>query len=221
MSEPEKFLDRWSRRKRDAAEMPAPAEAKPAAATPSPDSAAKEKVSEPAFDPASLPPIESIGADSDIAAFLKPGVPPELTRAALRRAWSADPAIRDFIGLIENPWDFNDPHAVPGFGPMPAGEDIGRLLAQAIGERPAAETDAPRQVAQPPENPNENRLTRTDLPSPQQLSDAESAPDQGLAAVAKDPVQRSEEDTAMQNNSGEAEGSPPSRRRGHGGALPK
>jgi Protein of unknown function (DUF3306) len=42
---------------------------------------------EPAFDVTKLPPIESITADSDIRAFLAPGVPPELTRAALRRAW--------------------------------------------------------------------------------------------------------------------------------------
>ncbi|MGH6728375.1 MAG: DUF3306 domain-containing protein [Pseudolabrys sp.] len=79
-----------------------------------------------------------------------PGAAPELTRAALRRAWSADPAIRDFIGLIGNAWDFNDPRGVPGIGPMPAGEDVGRLLAQAIREWPAAENDAPRQVALTP-----------------------------------------------------------------------
>src|ERR1700730_16737421 len=56
-----------------------------------------------------VPSIESIVAESDVRAFLAPGVPPELTRAALRRAWSADPKIRDFIGLSENSWDFNDP----------------------------------------------------------------------------------------------------------------
>ena len=54
------------------------------------------------FDIASLPPIESIDADTDVTAFLRPGVPPDLTRAALRRAWSTDPAIRDFVGLVEN-----------------------------------------------------------------------------------------------------------------------
>jgi Protein of unknown function (DUF3306) len=54
-----------------------------------------------------LPPIESIGAGSDIRAFLAPGVPAELTRAALRRAWMVDPAIDDFVGLSENPEDFS------------------------------------------------------------------------------------------------------------------
>jgi hypothetical protein len=35
------------------------------------------------------------------------------------RALLADPAIRNFIGLTENAYDFTDPHGVPGFGPMP------------------------------------------------------------------------------------------------------
>jgi hypothetical protein len=41
--------------------------------------------------------------------------PADLTRATLRRAWSADPAMRGFIGLSENSWDFNATDGVPGF----------------------------------------------------------------------------------------------------------
>jgi hypothetical protein len=52
----------------------------------------------PAFNTA-LPPIESIGSGSDIRAFLEPGVPEELTGAALRRAWVVDPTIHDFVGV--------------------------------------------------------------------------------------------------------------------------
>jgi hypothetical protein len=66
------------------------------------------------FNAASLPPIESIGAQSDIRPFLQPGVPQELTRAALRRAWVTDPAIHDFVGLSENCWDFDARDDVPG-----------------------------------------------------------------------------------------------------------
>ena len=110
----------------------------------------------PPFDPASLPPIESIGAESDIRAFLQAGVPPDLSRAALRRAWSADPAIRDFIGLVENGWDFNDPNGIPGFGPISA-DEVARLLAQVIGAPPAsAETSAPQQAARVPGNAEQN-----------------------------------------------------------------
>ncbi len=58
---------------------------------------------------ATLPPIESIGAGSDISAFLAPGVSEELKLAALRRAWSVDPTTHDFIGLSENSRDMSPP----------------------------------------------------------------------------------------------------------------
>ena len=35
------------------------------------------------------------------------------------RVLIADPAIRNFIGLAENSYNFTDPNAVPGFEPMP------------------------------------------------------------------------------------------------------
>jgi len=80
-------------------------------------------------DTASLPPSGSIGAASDIRPFLEPGVPEDLARVALRRAWAADPAIRDFIGLSENSWDFNAPDAVPGSGSAVT-QGTGRLPAE-------------------------------------------------------------------------------------------
>ena len=71
MSEPEKFLDRWSRRKREAADvpaqicqrrLPATAEPKDIAKAPPPDAETKAAAAEVPFDPASLPPIELITA---------------------------------------------------------------------------------------------------------------------------------------------------------------
>jgi hypothetical protein len=82
------------------------------------------------FDPVSLPSIDAIAADTDIVAFLKSGVPTELRRAALRRAWTSDPAIRDFIGIAENQWDFNDPNGISGFGRLDATESGVIFLAQ-------------------------------------------------------------------------------------------
>jgi Protein of unknown function (DUF3306) len=128
----EDFLKRWSRRKRDVAK-------EEAARTPAPDAAEAPEPSAPdetetQFDPASLPPIESITALSDVTAFLQTGVPAELTRAALRRVWTADPAIRDFVGLAENAWDFTDPNAMPGFGPLEATEEVRRMIARVVGE---------------------------------------------------------------------------------------
>ena len=97
---------------------------------------------ESSFDAANLPPIESIGAASDIRRFLAPRVPADLTRAALRRAWSTDPAIRDFIGLSENSWDFNAQDGVPGFGSLTP-----QRLARMNGE---AESSGTERVARVP-----------------------------------------------------------------------
>jgi hypothetical protein len=122
MSEEENLLLRWARLKQaaKAADQIDGASARPGAmAGP-----------EAPFDPASLPSIESIAADTDIIGFLRAGVPAELTRAALRRAWTSDPAIRDFIGIAENQWDFNDPNAIPGFGPLVPTESGVDILAQ-------------------------------------------------------------------------------------------
>jgi hypothetical protein len=116
----EQFLARWSRRKQEAKAAqaePAPETAAEAQGSSSPDRAdAEPVVSESELS--NLPPVESIDAATDIRAFLRQGIPQELSRAALRRAWSADPAIRDFVGLAENAWDFNDPNAMAGFGPL-------------------------------------------------------------------------------------------------------
>jgi len=147
MSEPEDFLTRWSRRKRapaDAAASPAqPAErdAAPAPAAigtqqpaaPLPTGEPTSSATEAAVDLSKLPALDSITAVTDIRPFLAPGVPAELTRAALRRVWTTDPSIRDFIGLAENQWDFTAPEGAPGFGTLADTEQIRRLVAKVIG----------------------------------------------------------------------------------------
>src|SRR5258708_29713419 len=59
-------------------------------------------------------------------------------RAAMRRGWSSDPVIRDFIGLSENWWDFNALDGVPGFGSLTP-EDIQRLAHAVQGAGAAGE----------------------------------------------------------------------------------
>jgi hypothetical protein len=153
MSDLEGFLRRWSRRKRDAA-VPAPDDAAVEAPPPEPEGeparpAASPDAADgaPVFDPASLPPLESITAETDMRAFLAPGVPAELTRAALRRAWVADPQIRDFIGLAENQWDFTASDGMHGFGQLGV-EEARALVAEimgtgGVGPPPAAVAEAP------------------------------------------------------------------------------
>jgi len=91
-----------------------------------------------ALDPETLPSLDSIGPKTDIGPFLQPGVPGDLRLAALRRAWSADPAIRDSRGMAENDWDFMATGAVFGFGELEPDLD-GRMLAQVIGENPRSD----------------------------------------------------------------------------------
>ena len=93
----------------------------------------------PSFDATNLPPIKSIGTGSNIRPFLASGVPADLMRAALRRAWSTDLAIRDFIGLSENSWDFNAPGGVPGFGSLTTNGPR-QLLARMTGEAESLNT---------------------------------------------------------------------------------
>ena len=85
-------------------------------------------------DLANLPSIDSITATTDVRPFLAPGVPLQLVRAALRRAWVMDPRIRDFRGLQENNWDFNDPRGIPGFGPLESSWKVEIVAARVFGE---------------------------------------------------------------------------------------
>jgi hypothetical protein len=143
MSEIENFISRWSRlkgapelkRKPEVVDL-CEADVSSAAATGAASEGAgadTQRRAAPAFDPASLPPIDSITALTDIRPFLQLGVPVELTRAALRRTWVSDPAIRNFIGVAENQWDFTDPAAIPGFGPLQDSSAESGFIAQALG----------------------------------------------------------------------------------------
>ncbi|MCA3352524.1 MAG: DUF3306 domain-containing protein [Roseomonas sp.] len=191
--ENEGFLSRWSRRKRAVVEgrapeeptLPAPLEAKPEAPPAEP---------EDDFDPNSLPSIDSLTIESDFKAFLHRKVPLELRSAALRRAWSLDPAIRDFIGPADYAWDFNAPDGVPGFA-LELGGDAMKLLSHALGldapaPKPAAET--PDEAVATAEAPAPEAP-----PEPPSLAIAEAAPE--AEAPPEPPVERP---------------------RRHGGALP-
>jgi hypothetical protein len=192
--ESEDFLSRWSRLKHES------------------ESAVPDKLPDvdappvAASDPAVLPSLESIVADSDIRPFLDAHVPPELTSAALRRAWAADPVIRDFIGIAENQWDFNDHAAMPGFGPLQAtdylvDQALGRLIhgAQVTPESPDA--------VGPP------------LPSPEPRS-AEPADEIARLAVAPPDDSPLPAHQGLETAGVEAMPGPPAAR-SHGGALPK
>ncbi|UQR62385.1 DUF3306 domain-containing protein [Bradyrhizobium sp. C-145] len=152
MSNDLEFLARWSRRKHHAATeiTQSKSEHAPDDLVPSAASLAPGEIRLP-FDPTSFPRIESIAAESNIRAFLGAGVPVDLARAALRRVWSLDPAIRDFVGLSENSWDFNASGAMTGFGPID-GEEVGRLLTRLVGEPDTIAAAVHRSLSASPAN---------------------------------------------------------------------
>jgi hypothetical protein len=214
----EEFLARWSRRKREAKVT---ADAPPrtqTAETPNPPPIAAENPAE--VDLSSLPPIDSITAASDVTAFLRQGIPPELSRAALRRAWAADPAIRDFVGLAENAWDFNDPHAMPGFGPLDCSEEqLGALVDRIVGgvrgaadsltSATAEQKDTCQSANSDHERPLESRASAAvaDL-SPAEEFSSDQPPSAPAAVQPEAPLSVESDQTA-------------NLRRTHGSALPR
>lgn len=150
MSDPDNFLSRWSRRKREAGLRPEKGEEAPPASASEGEVNSGRPISSPAapseipeFDVSKLPPIDSISADTDISVFMQKGVPSALRDAALRRVWSADPAIRDFIGPNENFWDAAGPDGIAGFGDLAPGFDVKRMVAELFGETKPEAADSP------------------------------------------------------------------------------
>ncbi|MFL5266114.1 MAG: DUF3306 domain-containing protein [Stellaceae bacterium] len=217
MSGDESFFPRWSRRKRSAGvtarQSAKPENAADSAASKTSTTARPAEETQSLFDPGSLPTICSIGSGSDVRPFLAAGVPADLTRAALRRAWSADPAIRDFIGLSENSWDFNVLGGVPGFGSLTA-EETRRLVAQVMenSARPAVERLSDDK-APPPDAPG--RQATDSMPHQMKIT-------RDTDADHRNPATHPQaSNIAMQHEKGARKLRSPSLRPRHGGALPR
>jgi len=199
MNDPDNFLTRWSRRKRAADAQPESDDKSGEGAvrggeqrpdTPVSLPSASPASPGPEFDVSSLPPVDSIGAETDISAFMQKGVPAALRHAALRRAWSADPAIRDFVGPNENYWDAAGPDGIPGFGDLDPSLDVKRLVSELFGEtepeRTEGETPTFASASSPPAQIGDTPAPSQDTP-PQdnenvaaQQEVAESKPDKKI-----------------------------------------
>lgn len=215
MNDPDNFLSRWSRRKQEAGEgKEKKNETGERAAAPTPENEQGKPTGTgappvPEFDVESLPPIESISAETDITAFMRSGVPETLKHAALRRAWASDPVIRDFVGLNENFWDAAGPDGIPGFGDLDPKLDVRRMVSELFGE-------SPRQNAQP--EPEANRAADSSaLPTNNPLDTAD--PPKATLPPAENLPQR-DENVAVQIEPSESVSEKKISRR-HGGALPQ
>lgn len=196
----EGFLSRWSRRKREARERGEPAAADPAPAPPPAEPAVAPVEAEEPVDLSTLPKLEDLTPASDITGFLRKGVPSALRHAALRRMWSLDPAIRDYIGPVDYGWDWNTPGGVPDY------------VAE-LGETPEI-----RQLV-------ERMLTPAPRPSPPPRPDPEQAPaPPAEPAPAPEPPSAVAADRPAAAPAASAEAPAatcaPSARPRHGGAMP-
>ena len=191
--------------------------------SPEPPAALAQDENRLPFDPASLPTIESIGAESNIRAFLEAGVPGDLARAALRRAWSLDPAIRDFVGLSENSWDFNAPGTMAGFGPID-GEEVGRLLTRLLGEPDtiAAAVHPPviSPLAEDSQSQQANPIRSSNRGNQHRIDGARYQLSQLWMRSTSPAVQHATTKLASPRGSMSAECRSAIPRRSHGGALP-
>ncbi len=205
----ESFLARWSRRKRSGEPETDPKHKADAPATPA--DAEPAVPGEAAFDLTKLPRIEDLTPTSDFAQFLQKGVPEDLKRLALRRAWSLDPAIRDFIEVAENQYDWNVVGGAPGFGELDAGTDLKALLLQATGRPPEPrEASAEAPADGHPADQSVAVETIADL----QVAGPASAAVADETATGDDRLP-----DAAPADSISAGHPPPSRRGRHGGAL--
>jgi Protein of unknown function (DUF3306) len=170
-SEGNDFLSRWSRRKIEMRREKPPVAAPAPVALPEPEDAQAVSGEEAALTPeelAALPSIEELTPDTDITVFLRKGVPEFLKNAALRRMWSLDPAIRDYVGDARDySYDWNVPGGVPGNGPLPPGDDVEAMVGRMFGDRPSlserlqatAEEELAREA--PPVRETQNNFGRT------------------------------------------------------------
>ncbi len=223
MNEPENFLTRWSRRKQEIEqqrqETIAPDEQREDAAAPDRPSSSVPHAepapgkSEAELDLTTLPLIDSIGAGTDVRAFLQKGVPLDLTRAALRRAWTSDPTIRDFIEVAENQWDFATGSDIPGFGPLEPSEELRRMV-EAMFEPPASKASLPGELRD--QDAEKTLISEARLQDTSPQEDANSAPTPMQTENEESGTDQNEKNIAMQQDSELL----PTRHR-HGGALPE
>jgi hypothetical protein len=216
------FLARWSRRKREASRSEPGAasgdadparrdlppdvqddERSPASISPAPDEAAEPAMTEAEL--AALPKIEEISEETDIAAFFRKGVPDSLRNAALRRMWSVDPAIRDYVGDARDyAWDWNTPGSVPGSGPLLPGDDAEEVLRTLFSNRsdqmaekivgPAVESGQPspddsKVVDEPASRPDRHAAAQQNENRPAGQSSGEPSESQAVSTTTTGPTE--------------------------------
>jgi len=205
--EDEPFLQRWSRRKADAAK-PAVDDADPDTAdadvqtaslgnaplTRTGDKGADgEEATE--IDLSALPDLDSLGADSDFSVFMQNGIPEELQKRALQKLWQLDPSFGHIDGLLEYGEDFT--------GTGLATEVVNTIYRVGKGMRTDDEIEAAAAAGTEAEAETET-ATDTDVaatsPEPAEDEPAEPAEQPDEAAPDPDDDTTAEHQTAEKRN---------------------
>ena len=196
------FLERWSRRKLARTDEPGPEpDREPEDAAPAAEAPAEETLDEAEL--ARLPSLESFTLKTDLAPFLRKGVPHALRNAAMRKMWMLDPAIRDHKDLaVDYAWDWNTPGGVPGNSGTISRDSVARMM-ESLNPEPKEPATS---VVEPAENAAEQPV----------VASAEGEQPEALAGLPQEREGRSarlapEADPAADR---------PSRPRRHGGAAP-
>lgn len=210
------FLSGWSRRKlaakRQEAEPAPSVEAEP----PLPEVAPEEFIDAELV--AALPSLDEITAGFDIKPFLAKGVPASLKNAAMRRLWSANPSVRDYVDpAMDYAWDWNAPGGVPGGGGVLTEESVAKMVRDLIGKGPDAQAETPDDPL--PEVTQAQIGEGQDLPVPEV-----GEPEAALDDAPPDPVRRTDVKTVPKDEtiakSAPHDGTKVTQRR-HGGAAPQ
>jgi hypothetical protein len=143
------FFSRWSKRKRAVPPAHPPAR-EPAGSEVAPHS---EELSGgetlPPEELAKLPSLESLTAQTDLTQFLRAGVPMVMRKAALRRMWSLDTNIRDYVSEArEYAYDWNAVGGVPGNGPLLPTDDIKAMLRDIFDGTPVEDVEPEQTTAE-------------------------------------------------------------------------
>ena len=141
------FLERWSRRKLAEGREP---ELEPEAEQPAEEAGSAGEPDEEVLDEeelAKLPSLESFTVKTDLAPFLRRGVPQVLKNAAMRKMWMLDPAVRDHVDFaVDYAWDWNTPGGVPGNSGTISQDSITRMM-DALNPKPESEPESEPEAA--------------------------------------------------------------------------
>ena len=124
MAEAVDFVARWSRLKRRAQAGPRDVGIRSGTARPTlhqaePQPEVQSSAAAAAQPPVvkqdeALPPIETLGKESDYTPFMRPDIPDVLRNAALRKLWQSDPVFANLDGLVDYAEDFGANFALGG-----------------------------------------------------------------------------------------------------------